>query len=397
MVKLSRSWATFACRIWKTARAAGWRAINLKRFFLPIIATAYLVFVGSYLFVWAADPYSLRGFNNIGALSDRPYKDEVVIRLVSIAARDGSDLAVVGGSTSLGFTSEYLREAFPSINKPINLAFSAPRVDELITILEKLESSQTLKNLIIAIDWTWLRPNLLGKRREIKFHSPPAWNNPVPEFHTETVLTAARLLRTRSIDQSSWFRGGADQPAWLPDIKPVSENIDYMKKLRAAANDSRSIVTAYRPVSCMSLPGLTDRLTPLVKRLAARGVIIDLYFPPYSLAVFSEWTFNPPPGGALDIGGSVFSSLMTLRRCTLELLGHYKNVRISAFETNFSITANLQNYTDSAHLRRVETYRDLLLQMANGRSMLTKEKWPEFEAELKKAVDNFNPYPSTSE
>jgi hypothetical protein len=391
MINLSRSCARFARRIGRSTCTAGWCAINLKRCFLPIIATAYLAFVGSYLFVWAADPYSLRGFNSIGVLSDRPYKDEVVIRLVSIAARDGSDLAVVGGSTSLGFTSEHLREAFPSIKKPINLAFSAPRVDELITVLEKLESSLTLKHLIIAIDWTWLRPHLLGKRREIKFHSPAAWNSPVPEFHTESVVTAARLMRTRSIDQSSWFRGGADQPAWLPDTKPVSENSDYMTKLRVAAKDSRSIVTTHQPVSCMSLSGLTDRLTPVVKRFAARGVFIDLYFPPYSLAVFSEWTFNPPPGGPLDIGGSVFSSLMTLRRCTLELLGHHKNVRISAFETDFSITANLQNYTDSAHLRRVETYRALLLQMTNSLSTLTKEKWLKFEAELKKAIDDFTP------
>jgi hypothetical protein len=366
------------------------RTANFRFCFLPIVSGAYFMFVCSYIFVWFIDPYRIRGFTSSVTLSDKPYEEDVVARLISIAARDGTDLVVVGGSTSVGFTSSDLRAAFPHVKKPANLAFRAIRINELATVLDRIETSNTLKHLIIAMDWTLLRPDLKDRRREMGYHVAQVWHNPVPEFHTDAVVTAARALRTGSIDQPRWFRGGSEL-VWVRDAPAVSSRPEAIEKIRYAADVSRGKITSRQTVTCQSLSALTDIVTPFVKRMAARGVVIDLFFPPYSLAVYSDWAVNFPTGTFLKADVSVFDGLLALRRCTVELVRDAPKVGIHAFDTDLAITSDMANYVDSTHLKHVKTYQVVLQRIAARSSLLTKENWPTFEAKFKKAVEEFRP------
>src|SRR5271170_7055416 len=95
------------------------------RSFLPILMTLYILMILSYGLVWIVDPYTLRTRSSISArLGDFGYADDVVPRLLYVAAKDGTDLVWVGGSTSASFTTAMLREAFPDVKKPVNLSFA---------------------------------------------------------------------------------------------------------------------------------------------------------------------------------------------------------------------------------------------------------------------------------
>jgi hypothetical protein len=365
--------------------------IAISRFcFIPIISGAYFMFVSSYLFVWFIDPYRIRGLASSVTLSDKPYEEDLVARFISIAARDGTDLVVVGGSTSVGFTSSDLRAAFPHIQKPANLAFRAIRINELATVLSRLEASDTLKHIIIAMDWTLLRPDLKDRRREMGYHVAQVWHNPVPEFHTDAVVTAARVLRTGSIDQPRWFRGG-NNIVWVRDAPSVSSRPEALIKIRHAADVSRGKIASQKSVMCESLSALTDIVAPAVKRLAGRGIVVDLYFPPYSLAVYSDWAVNFPAGTFLKSEASVFDGLLALRRCTVELMRDVTKVGIHAFDTDLTLTSDMANYVDSTHLKKVETYQHVLQRIAARSSVLTKENWPTYEANFRQAVEEFRP------
>jgi hypothetical protein len=366
------------------------RTARFRFCFLPIVSGAYCMFICSYLFVWIVDPYRIRGFPSSVTLSEKPYEEDLVARLISIATRDGTDLVVVGGSTSVGFTSSDLLAAFPHIKKPANLAFRAIRINELATVLSRLETSSRLKHLIIAMDWTLLRPDLVDRRREMGYHTAQIWHNPVPEFHTDAVVTSARVLRTGSIDQPRWFRGGSGE-IWVRDAPAVSSRPEVIAKLRYAADVSRGKIAVQQSVSCNSLTALADIVAPFVKRAAARGITVDLYFPPYSLAVHSDWVINFPTGTFLKGGTSVFEGLLALRRCAIEQMGNLPNVAVHAFDTDLAITSDMSNYVDSTHLRHVATYQSILKRIAARSSVLTTENWPTFEVNFRRAVNEFRP------
>ena len=65
--------------------------------------------------------------------------------------------------------------------------------------------------------------------------------------------------------------------------------------------------------------------------------------------------------------------------------------REGAFDTDFSLTRNLNLYYDSSHIYDPEEYRDILRRVARGDHVLRAADWPRFEATLRKAIEEFAP------
>ena len=212
-------------------------------------------------------------------LADTTYADAVVPRLVSVAAHDGSDLVLVGASTSMAITPAMLREAFPEAARPVNLSFVSMRADQLASAGGD-HTSKTLKRVIINIEFTfnreieWIRPVT-----ETRYYAS-AWHDPVPEFGADAVGMAATVLRTGVVDNPGWRRRDPHRPDFMLARAPLMKRPGASAQLAAAADTSQAWVTSAPEISCDEVPVLRETLVPFLQRIAARDVRVDLLLPP---------------------------------------------------------------------------------------------------------------------
>lgn len=370
------------------------RVFARGRSFLPIVGTIYILAIVSYVFVWIVDPYALRSWSVPVRLSDHPsYADRVTPLLFSVAARDGTGLVILGGSTSMGYSTPMLRAAFPEADRPVNLSFSGPNARDIEMELSRLETSNSLKRVIVSLDWTLIKdvkdlPNfgrIWNKRPYVG-----SWHDPVPEYSPEAVRMSGHVLRTGILDLPDWHTVSPDRPEYfMVDDAPVTTDPQALARLAHAADISRAWVTRAPPIACNALPNLGTIIVPLVRRIAAHGVAVDLLSPPYSLAIYSDWSVRRP--GTFPGKGGVFANLVSLRRCAVEMTSDIPNVRVHAFDTDASLTGDLSLYKDSAHISDYETYQNILFHIAKGDHVLTVSKLPAFETALRNAVEVFRP------
>ena len=374
-----------------TTRAATWKATRrARRLYLPLLGTLYGAGVLSYLFVFLVDPYDLRPVGPRVRLADTTYADAVVPRLVAVAAHDGSDLVVVGASTSMAITPAMLREAFPEAVRPVNLSFVSMRADQLAIVLDQLETSTTLKRVIINVEFTfsrdigWIRPVA-----ETRYYAH-AWHDPVPEFGSDALAAALTVIRTGVVDLPEWRRRHPDRPDFMLVREPLKQRPGDVAQLAAMAKASRSWVASAPAVDCGDVQVLRETLVPFLRRMTARGVKVDLLLPPYSLALYAEWSLNYR-GRWFPGRGSVYANLMALKRCTVLAADGVPDVKVHAFDTDFSLTRDLSLYYDSSHIYDLEEYRSILRRVAGGDAVLRAADWPRFEATLRTAIEEFGP------
>jgi hypothetical protein len=135
------------------------------------------------------------------------------------------------------------------------------------------------------------------------------------------------------------------------------------------------------------------------KRIAARGVAVDVLMPPYSLGLYADWSVRHSQPGVAQVfptPGSVFSKLVSLRRCAVQAMDGVPNVRVFGFDTDASVTGDLSLYRDTSHLLRPQAYRSLLDRMARGDSVVSWAAWPAYEAQLRQEVQTYRPWASAA-
>jgi hypothetical protein len=340
------------------------------------------------MFVWIVDPYELRSSRTTVRLADHPYPETIVPRLISVAARDGADIVVLGGSTSMGYTPAMLREAFPGTKRPVNLSYSCANVDDFSLIFPLLEQSPSIRRVIISLEFTLIKScESIGTLFNKEYYTRP-WNYTAPEFDIETIELSWRVLLTGLLDMPAWPPPLPDRVEGINFRSPMTATPEDMAPIKRAAEMSRAWVTKAPATSCDAIPSLRTVILPFVRRMAKRGVSVDILSPPYSLALYSDWSVNKD---VFSGKGAVFANLMALRRCTIEMISGIENVRFHTFDADLAVTGDLSNYYNSAHIGKYEIYKYIANRIAEGNAVLTAERWPVFETTLKEAVEKFMP------
>ena len=373
------------------------RAPNLPRLFLPVIALTYLAMVGSYVFVWIVDPYGLRPWGVSARLADQPYIAYVTPLLFPTAARDGTDLVVIGGSTSAGFTPSMLRKAFPWARHPVNLSFPGASGDDLRIELAQLEASKSLRRVIFSLDFTVAKDVTTLERIADKPPFDGSLLDPVPEFNIEAVEMSARVLMTGVLWSPAWRDPSTEQPDFLIGSLPTTASPQEMSELAHDADISRAWVASGPDLPCAAMPHLANTLKYL-RQMARRGVAVDIVFPVYSLALYSDWSVTPPAvvrPSFLD-HRSVFPTLVSMRRCAVEMTADEPNIHVYGFDTDLPVVSDLSLFSDTAHLLDPKIYLKLIRRVAAGEGVLTKANWPAYEARLRTEVEEYRLSPQAS-
>jgi hypothetical protein len=289
------------------------------------------------------------------------------------------------------YTSAMLREAFPYAARPVNLSFLAPRAKDFKVALDRLEKSHSLKRVVLSLEWTYIKDShSLGFVRDVRLYDD-VWYDPVPEFNLEAARLSAHVIQTGILDLPNWKRINPLRPDEWYLYKPMTSYPEKVEKLARAADISRSWVTNADPIPCEAMTNLYSIALPFMKRMAAREIIVDVILPPYSLALYADWSVNAQLSKIFPQKGAPFANMIALRRCAVEMTSGMRNVRVHGFDTDFAITGNLARYWDTAHILDLEPYRDIMLHVAKGDAVLTAAKWPEYESALKEAVQKFKP------
>ena len=353
--------------------------------FLAGVTLAWAAALACFAFVGVVDPYQLRSVRPGERLADHPYPAQVVPRLVSVAANGDTDMVVLGASTALAYTPNMLREAFPDVRHPANLAFACADPEDYRLLLPRLERSRTLKRVLISLDVS-LIANCVGKGNtdfDPRYFVQDWWD-PVPEFSVQSLELSATVLRTGIVDAADWRALPDDRVPWITTSAPMTADRGYMARVRRFVALARGKATAGQALPCSAIPSLNTTIAPFVREMASRGVQVDLLAPPLSLAVYSEWSVSWTP-----FKSPAFPSVMALERCALQMTAGLPNVRFDSFDTDPSIVGNPALYRDTEHIGGVDTYRELLRRIASGKAQVQLEEWPQHEATLKREIDTF--------
>lgn len=363
-------------------RKGGW--------FLPLVALAYLLGFGLQAFVMAVDPFDLRPTGMNAKLDQRAYPDRAIPRLVSAVAKSDHDLVVLGASTSMGYTPEMLRRAFPDARNPFNLSFGALRKEEMALILDQLLAKDpALKRVVLSLDVTTLNDvNMMGRLLPTRYYAP-RWYDLVPEYDQESLSVAWSVARTGAIDSPAWPRRGP-LPNWADGVSIPFQQPGAMAKLQRAADLTRSTVLDGDPPTCREIDGLNQVVIPYARKLAARGIEVEVLTAPFAMSAYSDWAVNWPRHNFIRREG-IYANLMALRRCAVEGLEGIPHVRVHSFDTDLALVGDMRNYFDSAHLVRPEAYQYVLDSIAARSHLLNEENFAAYEAKLRQEVSHFNP------
>jgi hypothetical protein len=361
-----------------------------RRAYLTVLATLWALAISLYVVVGVVDPYRLRFSHLTAGLADHPYPFEVTPRLASVASADGTDMLVFGASTSAGYTPAMLRAAFPDVQKPFNLSYLCASAADFERLAPVFECSTTLRRIIFNLDVTFARSCEHWDSTVSRYFGPKLFA-PEPEFNLEAIELTAYALITGKLDLPDWRPQGPDRTQWNDRISVLSSP-RKMELIRKAVSFARPWVTAGERVECGAFPTLGALVRPFLKTMSRRGVEVDVLLPPYSLAFYYDQSVRRANAAKLFPGrGSVFANFMAIRRCTLEMVEGLPHVRVHEFTTDLALTGDLSHYTDVAHLGSYETYAELLRRIAHGEGVVMAAEWPGVEAQIKKAVDEFEP------
>jgi hypothetical protein len=350
--------------------------------FLGLLALVWTVAVACYGFVWFADPYELRFARGDEHLAAHPYLGSIVPRLIPVATHAGVDLALVGASTSLGYTTTMMRRAFPAARQPFNMSFPCADVDDMRLILPRLERTPSIKHVILSLDVTLMYEcSPPGSPLDPRYYRHD-WYDPVPDFSLEAMALSARELRTHVVDSPSWGPRLPDRVLGMTDGPSIAAFPDAVAALSHEIELARGAVIAGPEASCDDVPAIKTLVAPFVRRMAARGVIVDIITPPYSLAIYSKWTLSPDSFAA----ASPLAEIMALQRCALDQTAGEPNVRFHGLGNIPGIVGNLRLYRDVGHLADYATYQAILDRIAAGTNVITPAQWPQYEATLKREI-----------
>jgi hypothetical protein len=364
-------------------RRAGWP-------FLLIVAAVWSAALAAYAFVWAVDPYEIRGARPGERPADHNYPIEVTPHLAMVAARGGADMVVVGASTAMGYAPTSMEHAFPGVRRAVNLSFPCASRDDMRWIFQRLERSKSLKRVIISLDYTLVWPcsqtTALGA-----FFDPPWWD-PVPEFNAESIRLAASVWRTGVLDLPDW--ASPNDPIRNP-AKSLTQRPAELAQLAREVEAHRSTVTAGRDLGCEAVPAVGTVVMPFVREMSARGVAVELLAPPYSLAYYFHHygvkSAAHESSETIVSGPDRFPRYMALRRCALQMSAGLPNVRFDGFDDDPSVVGDLASYGSEGHLRGYAAYDRLLRRIAAGQATLRPADWPAYEAKVKAEIDAFQP------
>ena len=342
---------------------------------------------GALVLVLVIDPLNLYPWGVAPKLADSEYPPEATPYLIDVVAKDPAiDTVLIGGSTAVAFRRDLLTKELTGTSNAFNVSYSAVRAGDRALVSERLLASTSLRRVLIAVDWIYALQGPLNSEPSFPAYlydrSP---FNDARMIGLNTVDLASDAVAHHPLGLSSW-----SWPVYEASRKRLYSRFqtpEQMLRLRDAIERYRAEVTTPSTLTCADLDAVNRQLLPFVRALSAKGVEIDLFFPPYSYAAYYDWLATPLRRAI--VGADFLEDQLLLRRCLVDAVAAVQGARVFAFDNEAWLTGNLQNYSDTTHLLNEHAFRYMLQQIAAGSHQLTRENAPGEIALLRQRVAGY--------
>ncbi|MBO9500287.1 hypothetical protein [Brevundimonas sp. A19_0] len=366
-----------------------------SRGWLGPVTTVFLVIMAGYwaaaAFVIGVDPLDIYPWGKPvtrGAGSTAEAHEDLLAAIV----RDPSvDLLLVGGSTTAGYTEGQLRDWMPGLTRnPANLSYYSPRTGDQEMLLDLIEKHSYARHIIITYHISYTEPRG-GMRSGFPVHLlDDDWLNDLQLVSPHSVSLAGDVLAGRPPYGDSPVQRSEDQRR--EDKYRDFQTAAAMDDLAGRLERGQPTLTGPAPRSCSAYPAVTDVLVPFARRMARRGVRVDIMMPAYSVAMYGNWATMP------DVLGRYPANFMerdlAARRCVVTLLDDTPGVKVVAFENEEWITGDMGRYRDPVHLHDPEAAGFMFQNLDNPAFRLTRTNVDPYLATLRDRALSYKPFNS---
>jgi hypothetical protein len=281
------------------------------------------------LLVLLVDPLNLYSWGVAPRLAKSDYAPEAAPYLVSVVANDPAiDTVLIGGSTSVAFRRDLLEEMLPGTQDAFNVSYRAVRAGDRELVSERLLESRSIRRVLIAVDWIYgLKGPLSSEPSFPSYLYDASPLNDVRMVGPNTVSLAIDAVSRHAVWLSDW-----NWPAYEASRKKLYSRFQTpqeMERLRKAIERHRAEVATPSQLDCANLDAVNRQLLPFVRELSARGIQVDLFFPPYSYVVYYDWLATPER--RVLVGPAFLEDQLLMRRCLVDaasVVPHTRRIRI---------------------------------------------------------------------
>jgi hypothetical protein len=372
------------------ARVGGGPGLWTRHLFLPIATIPFLLgLLGLLLIEAVVDPYDIRPWGLAPKLADHRYPDVEWPLLLKVVTRQQHELVMIGASTLMPVSHDDLVATFGAATHPVNLAYpyAAPR--DTRVVVDAVTAMPSLKRVLFVMDHSQMMSmaerRVPAQLREQVFASD--WAH-AGDFRWDTLVASWHRVADGVYDMPAWH--DLKEPEFFNLFSPVSEQPRTLERMRGAIAKHRGDVFGKGiDPDCGRYPFLFAVLAPALDKFRARGVQVDLVFPPYPYAGYYDWvdhrTSNDP-----FYPGPVFPQLMGFKRCVVDIADRFgPGVTVHAMDNDAVIAGQIGNYADDVHIIRPALFSLILGHIAHHNSMLTKANFDHFDRDLRAHIISY--------
>lgn len=352
------------------------RSVLSSSFLKPILGV-YVVFWLLIGLIVAVDPYDVYDWGGAPRLLE-DYDRSDVHYLYGAVSRADFDVLLLGGSTLAPIQASDLVEAFPDAETAFNFSPSGPRPLDRRVVLDLVIQNSPADHIIIGLDWIYVLPKDLARP------SFPAYlydKNPFNDLRTATLTTlalAARKLAGGPLAMQGW-EYAARQAHDTRSFKRF-QSPDTMAALLEGVRTMPADIDPERKYSCDTFPVVTEVLMPALETFVADQRTADILVPPVALVQYHTWASRADR--AASLAKPFLEKQIAMRRCATEMASANPAIRVFAFDTDPSITAELSNYRNPMHIYDKATLLQIIADVAAGKNELTPDNFASYSDEL---------------
>lgn len=306
-------------------------------------------------------------------------------RLLGIATGDPeADTILVGSSTSMRLRVDDIRALIPGARVVWNLSYMGVTGRDRQIVLGRIAERSRARNILVMLDYVLASSS-----------DRPSGGFPIEQYDDDLandlrVVDVRTLRETRdALLRNSPFpdRPAADRALQAFLARSGSSSFyrpEILASIDRALREQRSTIDAGLDKPCSAFP-LLPRFEATIRRLAARGRRVYLIAPVYSPS-FHYQHHADGTDVALRMGDQ-----LAMRRCVVNALGDTANVAISALDSDTTLTNDLSNFYDPAHLVGRANFRRQLAAATDPWYRLTAANIDAYVDRYRRNVRNYCP------
>jgi hypothetical protein len=337
--------------------------------FLAVAALPMLLGTAMCLLLQVVDPYDLRPWGFPPKFVDENYPGSQTIYMMAGRTREPHDLALFGGSTTMGVTPAQLRAVFGA-KTPVNLSYPLPSPEDSAMIMMHLIQTPGIRHIVMGVDHSQMGndgiPYATGQLAMQSF--VPRWFD-MPDFNLRTIQATAQRAMGRPLDTATWRL----EPATYYDARRLTAQPDLLALLDdSVVHPSPEMFIQPKLPRCRSYRFINRVVIPVGRAAQARGIAVDLLFPPLPPASLYNWQKRPAMMSFWTKGAD-YRQLLHFHECIAMVVAEEKldAVKVHATDVDPALIHDLNNYRDTVHLTAPAALLRLMTDVRDGRFVLT--------------------------